>query len=103
MKVTEHHSSKRYSLLSAARLLGTGRTTLCRQLREIGMLDGNNLATRAHTAAGRLVVELHGYTNPGLGLNRTYGKTLVTDKGLRYIANRLGLQVHDQTEARDGN
>lgn len=83
----------RYTLQEAAALLGTGRNTLCKQLREIGMLDASNVATRPHTSTGRLVVELKAYENPGLGTERPYGKTLVTERGLLYIANRLNIRI----------
>jgi len=84
---------KRYTLQEAAALLGTGRNTLCKQMREIGMLDASNVATRPHTSTGRLVVELKAYENPGLGTERIYGKTLVTERGLLYIANRLNIRI----------
>ncbi len=61
----------RYTLQQAA-----APGTLCRELREIGMLDAHNLGTREHTAAGRLVVDLRSYPHPGLGRERPYGKTL---------------------------
>ncbi|TFH84940.1 hypothetical protein EQG41_19660 [Billgrantia azerbaijanica] len=83
----------RYTLQEAAHLLGTGRTELCRQLRELGMLDARNLGTRPHTSTGRLVVELRQYQHAGLGLPRPYGKTFVTERGLLYIANRLGVAI----------
>ncbi|MCH4563375.1 phage antirepressor KilAC domain-containing protein [Halomonas sp. EGI 63088] len=85
---------KRYSLKEAAALLGTGRTTLCQQLREIGMLDSRNLGTRPHTSTGRMVVELREYEHCGLGAARPYGKTFVTERGLLYIATRLGVRIH---------
>ncbi|WP_447956533.1 phage antirepressor KilAC domain-containing protein [Vreelandella sp. EE7] len=84
---------RRYSLKEAAALLGTGRTTLCRQLREIGMLDARNVATRPHTSAGRLVVELKSFEHTGTSTERPYAKTLVTERGLLYIANRLRIQI----------
>lgn len=84
---------KRYTLKEAAALLGTGHITLCKQLRDIGMLDAHNLGTRPHTSTGRLVVELKAYENPGLGTERPYGKTLVTERGLLYIANRLNIKI----------
>lgn len=90
---------KRYSLQQAAALLGTGRTTLCQQLRELGMLDQNNLATRPHTSTGRLVVDLREYKHIGLGQPRPYGKTLVTERGLMYIAHRLGREISTDREA----
>lgn len=89
----------RYTLKEAATLLGTGRTTLCQQLRDIGMLNDRNLATRPHTSTGRLVVELRTYEHTGLGVDRPYGVTLVTDRGLLYIASRLGYRIVTQREA----
>ena len=90
---------QRYTLQQAATLLGTGRTTLCQQLREIGMLDANNLGTRPHTSAGRLIVKLGTYHHAGLERDRPYGKTLVTERGLLYIARRLGRQIVTHREA----
>lgn len=84
---------RRYTLMEASALLGTGRNTLCKQMREIGMLDAQNLATRPHTSAGRLIVELKTYEHTGLGTERPYGKTLVTERGLLYIANRLNIRI----------
>lgn len=84
---------KRYTLKEVAALLGTGHITLCKQLRDIGMLDANNLGTRPHTSSGRLCVELKSFEHTGLGTERPYGKTLVTERGLLYIANRLGIKI----------
>ena len=84
---------KRYTLKEAATLLGTGHITLCRKLREIGMLDANNLGTRPHTSTGSLVVELKTVEHDGLGTERPYGKTLVTERGLLYIATRLNVRI----------
>jgi len=89
----------RYTLQQAATLLGTGRTTLCQQLREIGMLDQHNLGTRAHTSTGRLIVELRTFEHPGLAKDTPYGKTFVTQRGLLYIARRLGRQIVTHREA----
>ncbi|MFS8175006.1 phage antirepressor KilAC domain-containing protein [Vreelandella titanicae] len=84
---------KRYTLKEAAALLGTGHITLCKQLRELGMLDANNLGTRPHTSSGRLCVELKTFEHSGLGTEKPYGKTLVTERGLLYIANRLNIKI----------
>lgn len=84
---------KRYTLKETAALLGTGHITLCKQLRELGMLDANNLGTRPHTSSGRLFVELKAFKHEGLGTEKPYGKTLVTERGLLYIANRLGIRI----------
>ncbi len=89
----------RYTLKQAAALLGTGRTALCRELRELGILDSYNLASREHTACGRLIVELRQYEHVGMGQPRPYGKTLVTERGLLYIAHRLGREIVTQREA----
>jgi hypothetical protein len=89
----------RYTLKQAATLLSTGRTTLCRELRDLGILDSYNLGSREHTASGRLVVELRQYEHVGMGQPRPYGKTLVTERGLLYIANRLGREIVTHREA----
>ncbi|UBR49791.1 phage antirepressor KilAC domain-containing protein [Halomonas sp. FeN2] len=84
---------KRYTLKEAAALLGTGHITLCKKLRELGMLDANNIGTRPHTSSGRLCVELKTFEHSGLGTEKPYGKTLVTERGLLYIANRLNIKI----------
>lgn len=86
----------RYSLQRAAAMLGTGRSTLCQRLRELGMLDANNLATRPHTSTGRMVVELRAFEHPGLGECQPYGKTFITRRGLLYIAAQLDLDIRHQ-------
>lgn len=84
----------RYDLKTTATLLGTGRTTLCRQLRERGILDAQNLPTRQHVRAGRLAVEIKSVVNTGLGREVPYGKTFVTERGLLWLAAELGLRIH---------
>lgn len=84
----------RYDLQTAATLLGTGRTTLCQQLRERHILDDKNLPARAHVAAGRFTVELKAFEHAGLGQAKPYGKTLVTDNGLLWLAATLNVRLH---------
>ncbi|WP_342594549.1 phage antirepressor KilAC domain-containing protein [Salinicola lusitanus] len=84
----------RYDLQTAATLLGTGRTTLCRQLRERHIFDSHNLPQRAHVRAGRFAVEAKSVVNPGLGREVPYGKTLVTERGLLWLAGELGVRIH---------
>ncbi|KFF50477.1 hypothetical protein EVC62_02280 [Salinicola endophyticus] len=83
----------RFDLRTTATLLGTGRTTLCQQLRERHILDAHNLPAREHVRAGRFVVEAKAVAVPGLGRERAYGKTLVTERGLTWLADQLGVTV----------
>lgn len=87
-----------YDLRTTATLLGTGRTSLCRELRARGIFDGRNLPGRAHVAAGRFHVELKSHTHCGLGREVPYGKTLVTERGLMWLANVLGRDVTREVE-----
>ncbi|SDF69064.1 Phage antirepressor protein KilAC domain-containing protein [Onishia taeanensis] len=89
----------RYSLQQAATLLGTGRTTLCAELREQGIFDANNLPLRHHVTAGRFHVQLKAFKHPGLGEEQPYGKTLVTDRGLLWLANVLKKEIVTHREA----
>ena len=89
----------RYSLQQAATLLGTGRTTLCRELRAKGIFDAHNLPARHHVSCGRFVVDLKTFEHPGLGEQQPYGKTLVTRHGLLWLANILERDIATQREA----
>lgn len=89
----------RYSLQQAATLLGTGRTTLCRELRERGILDADNLPVRQHVTCGRFIVDLKAFQHPGLGEQKPYGKTLITQRGLLWLACVLGREVVLEREA----
>lgn len=84
----------RYDLRKTATLLGTGRTTLCRELRERHIVDRHNLPEPEHVRAGRFTVEMKSVVNTGLGREVPYGKTLVTEKGLLWLAGELGVRIH---------
>ncbi|WP_110641058.1 phage antirepressor KilAC domain-containing protein [Salinicola sp. CPA57] len=84
----------RYDLQTAAKLLGTGRTTLCRQLRERHVFDTHNLPEPEHVRRGRFTVEMKSVVNSGLGREVPYGKTLVTERGLLWLAGELGVRIH---------
>lgn len=89
----------RYTLQQAAVLLGTGRTTLCAELRERGIFDRHNIPARQHVSAGRFHVDLKAFNHPGLGEAKPYGKTLVTDKGLLWLATQLDRDIVTHREA----
>lgn len=84
----------RYDLKAAATLLGTGRTTLCQQLRDRHILNDNNLPARQHVTAGRFIVELKWFEHTALGQPKPYGKTLVTERGLLWLATTLNVSIH---------
>lgn len=86
----------KYSLARAAKLLGTGRNRLIAQLKQRGILDHNRLPAQRHVDAGRFVTQLREHTgNPhwNNGNGQLYHVALVTPKGLRWLAEQLGVTV----------
>lgn len=84
------------TLPQAARLLGTGRNRLIRQLKTLGILDHQRLPRQADVDAGRFVIDLRSHTGNPLwnqGAGQLYGITLVTPKGLHWLARQLGVTV----------
>lgn len=85
-----------YSLSTAAKLLGTGRTRLKAQLTGRGILDARGFPAPQHIAAGRLVTELREHTRRidwNNGGAYQYHVTLVTPEGLRWLAELLGVTI----------
>ncbi|MFD1699900.1 phage antirepressor KilAC domain-containing protein [Halopseudomonas phragmitis] len=84
------------TLQQAARLLGTGKNRLIKQLKERGILDHQRLPRQADVDAGRFVIDLRTHTGNPLwnqGNGQVYGVTLVTPKGLRWLAQQMGVQI----------
>ncbi len=88
--------ANKYTLRDAAKMLGTGQNRLTRQLRELGILDHQNLPRQSDLARGRFHVELKiNQRNPTWndGRGQLYHKTLVTQRGLIWLAGMLGAQI----------
>jgi phage antirepressor YoqD-like protein len=91
------------TLTDAAKLLGTGRNRLTRDLKERGILDHNRLPRQRDIDAGRFAVKLKQHTkNPYMnqGNGQLYHVTLVTPKGLLWLANQLGVTVEQEDQER---
>jgi anti-repressor protein len=67
-----------------AKTLGTGRTTLFRQLREKGILRYNNEPYQEYIDRGWFAIKVQVYQD-GLGNSRINNKTMVTAKGVQKI------------------
>ena len=90
---------REYTLAQAAKALGTGRTRLCRDLKAHKILDQHCLPYQQHDVdCGRFVVRLrHHNGNPHIndGCGQTYAKTYVTQKGLRWLADLMGVEIEE--------
>lgn len=98
---------RKYTLGDAAKMLGTGRNRLARQLKSRGILDHKCLPKKqADIDAGRFTVELkkhHGNPNWNEGKGQLYHQTLVTQKGLSWLATLLNVNVIDADEQKERN
>lgn len=79
-----------HNFADTAKILGTGRNKLCKQLREKGVLMKNNLPKQKYICKGIFTVSHRTFDHSVIGLKH-YGKTLVTEKGIDWIANELNL------------
>lgn len=90
------------TLAQAARLFGTGRNRLIRDLKQRGILDHQRLPAQQHIDAGRFVIELREHTrNPGWnnGNGQLYSVALVTPTGVRWLAGELGIPIKKMDDA----
>jgi len=90
------------TLAQVARLFGTGRNRLIRQLKQRGIIDHQRLPAQQHIDAGRFTVELREHTRNPLwnnGNGQLYSVALVTPKGVRWLAEELGMQIKNMDEA----
>lgn len=88
-----------YTLGQTAKRLGMGRSELCRTLREAHVLNESNYPDRRHLAAGMFQVRERPYMHYGLGRQRTSTTTLVTTRGLQWLALQLGRPLGDGAPA----
>lgn len=91
-----------HTLAQVARLFGTGRNRLIRQLKQRGILDHQRLPAQQHIDAGRFVIELREHTrNPNWnnGNGQLYNVALVTPAGVRWLAGELGIQIKKMDDA----
>lgn len=92
------------TLREAAKLLNTGQNRLTRDLKQRGILDQKRLPAQRHLDAGRFTTKLKQHNkNPLMnnGNGQPYHLTMVTPKGLLWLAKQLGVEVEqvDQEHA----
>jgi len=92
------------TLRDAAKMLRSGQNRLTRDLKERGILDHNRLPRQRDIDAGRFVIKLKQHAkNPLMnnGKGQLYYQTLVTPRGLLWLAKELGVKVEqvDQEQA----
>lgn len=89
---------RKHSLSRAAKLLGTGSKRLKADLIQRGILDAQGFPVHQHVTAGRMVTELRKHnrrTDWNNGNGQLYWVTLITDKGILWLADQLGVTVRD--------
>lgn len=87
---------RNFTLQDAAKMLGTGRQRLVNELKRRQVLDSRAMAHQRHIDAGRFVVQMkEHHKNPDWnhGHGQIYYQTKVTQKGLRWLANELGVEI----------
>ncbi|WP_321346417.1 phage antirepressor KilAC domain-containing protein [Halopseudomonas oceani] len=91
--------SREFDLSTAAKLLGSGRNRFCADLQARRVLDQFNLPyNTSDVDRGRLRVKLKshkGNSQINNGHGQIYGKTYVTEKGLRWLAGLLGVEIEE--------
>ena len=73
------------SLNDAAKLLYIGRNTMLKNLRAMKVLDSSNIAYQRFIDSGYFVIK----STPVVELNTIYHSTMVTGKGLTWLAKKL--------------
>lgn len=95
--------SRSYCLADAAKLLGTGRNRLIKQLQAMKVLDHKRLPLQRDIDAGRFIVKLKQHAkNPLMndGNGQLYHQTLVTSRGLLWLAHEFGVEVEQADQER---
>ena len=80
--------TKSHTFDRAAAILNTGRNTLTRRLRELGIIDRHNRPAGRYRGSAYFIVREGWYEHPTLG-RQPYTRTEITPRGLRHIQQRL--------------
>lgn len=80
--------SRTYSFDAAAARLNIGRNTLIRRLRELGLLNAENLPAGRERGGRNFRVRCRSYQHPVTGSTH-YGRTELTEQGLALVARLL--------------
>lgn len=86
-----------HSMDVAAKMLGTGRIRLFRELRQRHILDQNNVPFQTYIQRGYFKVMTGQWLHPEIGM-QYYAKTLVTNRGIEWLKKELGLDNNAQKQ-----
>lgn len=79
---------------ATAALLGLGPRKLRRRLRELSILDHAGELTCAHRDRGYLFTKTRSRWNASINGWTHYGVVMVTEAGVAWLAQQLGIEVH---------
>jgi hypothetical protein len=81
------------TLSQAAAVLGIGPRKLRDRLRELGLLNSYGELISTERGRGRLFVDTRARWNPSIGSWTHYGVVMVTEAGIAWLADQLGIDV----------
>lgn len=84
------------NLNAAAAVLGLGPRKLRARLRELGILDSDGKLASGHRGRGYLFVDTRSFRKPSINGWKHYGVVMVTERGIGWLAQQLGIPVHPQ-------
>lgn len=82
-----------HDIPSAAAILGIGPRKLRNFLHEVGVTAPDGSLTTAHRGAGRFEVSTRAWWSYSLQKNVHYAVVVVTEAGIAWLANKLGIPV----------
>ncbi|MCJ8168658.1 phage antirepressor KilAC domain-containing protein [Atopomonas sediminilitoris] len=87
------------TLDQAAALLNVGPRKLRQRLRVLGILNHAGELTSRYREAGHLFTDCRSRWNPAINAYAHYGVVMVTERGLRWLADQLGVSVSQKDAA----
>ncbi|MDG4866566.1 phage antirepressor KilAC domain-containing protein [Guyparkeria sp. 1SP6A2] len=79
----------RYTVDTAAAMLGLGRQELFRELRRLGLIHkGNNAPCSPYVEQGLMAVRYSHYRHPGTGALNYYPRPMITPAGVVWLADQ---------------
>jgi len=90
---------KYYTAEEAATLLKTDKNKILQLLREQKIFNSENIPFGKYRVQGLFVISQTPYTVPSTGMKRTVAKTMITKKGVQWIANLLNLHSNKKEKS----
>jgi len=87
------------TLDQAAAVLGIGPRKLRNQLREMGVIDHEGVLACAYRDKGLLYTDTRQRWNPSIGSWVSYGVIMSTERGIEWLAEKLGITVTKKERA----